>query len=161
MTHSDSTLEAMLPQGTVNYALFFCVLKKKVHQFVTKFPQCGHLPMLNFTNTTIFISKFKDSCLTYKDNLILTSINPRSNRAEEHEDAKVRREKNLRKILRYSSISLTHAGYQKSIVTTQTQVWGVGQQLLGINDTIKPPSSANISDSELHFENQNRQQEIG
>jgi hypothetical protein len=135
--------------------------QKKVHQFVTKFPQCGHLPMLNFTNTTIFISKFKDSCLIYKDKLTSTSIHLRSNTLEEHEDVKVQREKNLQTILPYSPAPLTHAGYQKSIGTTQTQVWGFFQQLLGINNKVKPPSSANISDGQLHFENQNRQQEIG
>ncbi|MBD2438814.1 hypothetical protein [Nostoc sp. FACHB-110] len=161
MLHHDSTLEAMLPQGAVNYALFFWKTQKKVHHFVTKFPQCGHLPMLNFTNTTIFISKFKDSGLIYKDKLTFPSIHPRSNRAEEHQDAKVQRENNLQKILPYSPAPLTHAGYQKSIGTTQTQVWEFFQQLLGINNTAKLPSSTNISDGQLHFENQNSKEEIG
>ncbi|MBD2595997.1 hypothetical protein H6G74_16915 [Nostoc spongiaeforme FACHB-130] len=117
--------------------------------------------MLNFTNLTIFISKFKDSSLTYKDKLILTSINPRSNRPEEHEDAELQRENNLQKILSYSPAFLTHAWHQKSIGTTQSQVWGFVQEFLGINNTAKSPSSANISDGQLHFENQKRKQEIG
>ncbi|MBD2302297.1 hypothetical protein [Nostoc sp. FACHB-190] len=117
--------------------------------------------MLNFTNPTIFISKFKDSSLTYKNKLILTSINPRSNRPEEHEDTELQREKNLQKILCYSLAPLSHAWHQKSIRTTQSQVWGFVQQVLGINNTAKPPSSVNISDGQLHFENQNSKEEIG